>query len=78
MTTQPTGYNSESLTETERTFLDDVPEEQIDEFLEYIESGRMKITKWFFSNPYKVIGFTNERYSDVGDYFRYLRSLNAS
>lgn len=69
-------YNTNVFTERELTFLDDVPQDQVDDFLEYIESKRFITSKWYFNNDAKVMAFEAERYSDVGDYFRYLGSLH--
>jgi hypothetical protein len=65
------------LTEDEKTFLDDVPGGQVEEFLEY-QKGHIWPRLWYFSTAYKVLGFKREQYDTVAAYFNYLKGLSTA
>jgi hypothetical protein len=63
-----------NLSEEDLTFLDDVPDGQVDEFMEWVVKNPA-ITKWYFSNQYAVRHFEREQWESVAAYFTYLRHL---
>lgn len=77
---QSTGNSNEiptsarTLSEDDLTFLDDVPEDQVEEFLEWVP--KTNASKWFLSNAYTYKGYDRDQWGPVGDYFRYLRTLH--
>ena len=76
------------LTESDLTFLDDVPDNEVTAFLNMVEmdleEGFDVPAWWAFSNGAKVktgpelLRFRAEKYSEIADYFRYILSLGKS
>jgi hypothetical protein len=78
MTTQPVSYNTEAFTEDELTFLDDVSDDAIDNFLAFVDKDSFyeedSTIDWWFQGRDTIARFDRERFKDVAAYFNYLRS----
>lgn len=80
MTTQPISYDTEEFSQEELNFLDDVSDEQIDQFLHFMETSKEhNVVRWYFSHRENGTGpdlmpFDRARFNEVANYFTYLRS----
>ncbi len=63
------------LSEDELTFLDDVPQYQVDELKDIQSLG---IQKWYMSNPHRVMSFDANQFEAVAAYFDYLKQIMES
>lgn len=63
-----------NLSEDDLTFLDDVPDVQIQEFLEWVTKNSA-LTKWYFTNHTTLRAFERDEWPAIVEYFKYLLQL---